>query len=94
MNIKSTIVPLQQGTEEWVQHRAKSLNASDLAAAMGISPYLSRADLIKQKATGIGQEVDAATQRRFDKGHEVEAAARPLAEEVVGEDLYAGVFAA
>lgn len=94
MNIKSTIVPHQQGTEEWAQHRARSLNASELAAAMGISPYLSRADLIKQKATGIGQEVDAATQRRFDKGHEVEAAARPLAEEVVGEDLYASVFAA
>ena len=94
MNIKSTIVPYQQGTEEWAQHRARSLNASELAAAMGISPYLSRADLIKQKATGIGQEVDAATQRRFDKGHEVEAAARPLAEEVVGEDLYTGVFAA
>lgn len=94
MNIKGTIVPLQQGTEEWAQHRARSLNASELAAAMGLSPYLSRADLIKQKATGIVPEVDAATQRRFDKGHEVEAAARPLAEEVIGEELYCSVFAA
>lgn len=94
MNIKSTIVPFQQGTEEWAQHRARSLNASELAAAMGLSPYLSRADLIKQKATGIVPEVDAATQRRFDKGHEVEAAARPLAEEVIGEELYCSVFAA
>lgn len=93
MNIKSTIVPLQQGTAEWAQHRARSLNASELAAAMGLSPYLSRADLIKQKATGIMPEVDAATQRRFDKGHEVEAAARPLAEEVIGEELYCSVFA-
>lgn len=94
MNIKATIVPFQQGTEEWAQHRARSLNASDLAAAMGISPYLSRADLIKRIATGIVPEVDAATQRRFDKGHEVEAAARPLAEEIIGEELYASVFAA
>lgn len=94
MNIKATIVPFQQGTEEWAQHRARSLNASDLAAAMGISPYLSRADLIKRIATGIVHEVDAATQRRFDKGHEVEAAARPLAEEIIGEELYASVFAA
>ena len=94
MHIKATIVPFQQGTEEWAQHRARSLNASDLAAAMGISPYLSRADLIKRIATGIVPEVDAATQRRFDKGHEVEAAARPLAEEVIGEELYASVFAA
>lgn len=94
MNIKGTIVPFQQGTEEWAQHRARSLNASELAAAMGLSPYLSRADLIKQKATGIVPEVYAATQRRFDKGHEVEAAARPLAEEVIGEELYCSVFAA
>lgn len=94
MNIKATIVPFQQGTEEWAQHRARSLNASELAAAMGLSPYLSRAELIKQKATGIVPEVDAATQRRFDKGHEVEAAVRPLAEEVIGEDLYCSVFAA
>lgn len=94
MNIKATIVPFQQGTEEWAQHRARSLNASDLAAAMGISPYLSRTDLIKRIATGIVPEVDAATQRRFDKGHEVEAAARPLAEEIIGEELYASVFAA
>lgn len=94
MSIKATIVPFQQGTEEWTQHRARSLNASDLAAAMGISPYLSRADLIKRIATGIVPEIDAATQRRFDKGHEVEAAARPLAEEIIGEELYASVFAA
>lgn len=94
MNIKSTIVPFQQGTEEWAQHRARSLNASELAAAMGLSPYLSRADLIKQKATGLVPDVDAATQRRFDKGHEVEASARPLAEEVIGEELYCSVFAA
>lgn len=94
MNIKATIVPFQQGTPEWVQHRARSLNASDLAAAMGLSPYLTRAELIERIATGIVPEVDAATQRRFDKGHEVEAMARPLAEEVIGEELYASVFVA
>ena len=94
MNIKATIVPHQQGTPEWMQHRARSLNASDLAAALGLSPYLTRADLIERIATGIVPEVDTATQRRFDKGHEVEALARPLAEEVIGEDLYASVFAA
>jgi putative phage-type endonuclease len=94
MNIKATIVEHQQGSEGWLQHRARSLNASDLAAAMGLSPYLSRADLIKRIATGIVPEVDAATQRRFDKGHEVEHAARPLAEEIIGQELYASVFAA
>lgn len=94
MNIKATIIEHQQGSEAWVQHRSRSLNASELAAAMGLSPYMSRAELIKRKATGIVPEVDEATQRRFDKGHEVEAAARPLAEEIIGEELYASVFAA
>jgi putative phage-type endonuclease len=94
VNIKATIIEHAQGSEAWLQHRAKSLNASDLAAAMGLSPYLSRADLIKRIATGIVPEVDAATQRRFDKGHEVEAAARPLAEEIIGESLYPVVLAA
>jgi len=94
MNIKATIVPFQQGTEEWAQHRARSLNASDLAAAMGMSKYMTRAELIARIATGIVPEVDAATQRRFDKGHEVEAAARPLAEEIIGESLYPVVLAA
>lgn len=94
MNIKATIVQHVQGTEAWQQHRAHSLNASELAAAMGVSSYMSRAALIKQKATGIVPEIDAATQRRFDKGHEFEAIARPWAEEIIGEDLYASVFAA
>jgi len=94
MNIKAHIVEHQQGSDGWMQHRAKALNASELAAAMGISPYMTRAELIRQKATGIAREVDAATQRRFDKGHEAEATARPVAEKFIGDELYASVFAA
>jgi putative phage-type endonuclease len=94
MNIKATIIEHAQGSEAWLQHRAKSLNASDLAAAMGMSKYMTRAELIARIATSIVPEVDAATQRRFDKGHEVEAAARPLAEEIIGESLYPVVLAA
>lgn len=94
MNIKATIIEHQQGSEAWVQHRSRSLNASELAAVMGDSSYTSRAELIKQKAAGIVPEVDAATQRRFDKGHEYEAAARAFAEEIIGESLYPCVLAA
>ena len=39
-------------------------------------------------ATGITKEIDPATQRRFDDGHRFEALARPLAEVIIGEDLY------
>lgn len=94
MNIKSSIVQHIQGSQEWLAHRARSLNASDLAAAMGVSRYKTRDQLIAEKATGIVREPDSETQRRFDLGHQYEAAARPLAEEESGEVLYPCVLAA
>lgn len=81
------IVNLVQGTPEWHAHRAKHFNASDAPAMMGCSSYKTRSELIKELATGLTGEVDAATQRRFDDGHRFEALARPLAEEIIGEDL-------
>ncbi|MDD3016815.1 MAG: YqaJ viral recombinase family protein [Comamonas sp.] len=80
------IVNLIQGTPEWHAHRAKHFNASDASAMMGCSSYKSRSQLIKELATGLGQEVDASTQRRFDDGHRFEALARPLAEKIIGDD--------
>ena len=55
---------------------------------MGVSPYLSRTELLRQKKTGIVPEVDGGTQRRFDAGHEAEAAARVIVEEMIGEELF------
>lgn len=94
MNIKATIVEFEQGSEPWKQHRLHSLNASELGAAMGLSKYITRAELIQQKATGILPEVDAETQRRFDRGHAFEATAREWAEEIIGEALYPTVLTA
>lgn len=81
------IVNLIQGTPEWHAHRAKHFNASDAPAMMGCSSYKTRSELVKELATGLTGEVDAATQRRFDDGHRFEALARQLAEEIIGEDL-------
>lgn len=81
------IVSLVQGSAEWHAHRAKHFNASDAPAMMGCSSYKTRSELVKELATGLTGEVDAATQRRFDDGHRFEALARPLAEEIIGEDL-------
>lgn len=81
------IVSLVQGSADWHAHRAKHFNASDAPAMMGCSSYKTRSELVKELATGLGQEVDASTQRRFDDGHRFEALARPLAEEIIGEDL-------
>lgn len=81
------IVSLIQGSKEWLEHRRKFLNASDAPAMMGCSSYKTRSELVKELATGLTGEVDAATQRRFDDGHRFEALSRPLAEEIIGEDL-------
>lgn len=77
-----------QGSPEWHAARAKCFNASEAPAMMGVSTYLSRSELLRQKATGIIPEIDEATQHRFDAGHAAEAAARQLAEKIVGEELY------
>lgn len=82
------IVNLIQGSPDWHAHRAAHWNASDAPAMLGVSPYKTRAALVREYATGVTAEVDAATQRRFDDGHRFEALARPLAEAIIGEDLY------
>ncbi|KGH25456.1 YqaJ viral recombinase family protein [Comamonas testosteroni] len=81
------LVNLIQGSPEWNAHRRKYLNASDAPAMMGCSPYKKRSELVKERATGITPEVDAITQRRFNDGHQFEALARPLGEQIIGEDL-------
>ncbi|AAF84456.1 hypothetical protein XFUD_06985 [Xylella fastidiosa] len=82
------IIELTQGTPQWHTHRAQHLNASDAPAMMGCSPYKSRAELIRERATGITPDYDQATLQRFAEGHRAEELARPLAERIIGDDLY------
>lgn len=79
---------IQQGSEEWAAVRAKYFCASEAAAMMGTSPHMTRTELLRMKKTGIVTEVDDATQRRFDKGHAVEAFVRPIVEGMIDEQLY------
>lgn len=81
------ILTLAQGSAAWHQHRATVYNASDAPVMLGISPYKSRAELVRERATGISPDVTPEQQRIFDSGHAVEALARPLAEHVIGDDL-------
>lgn len=82
------VLSLIQGTPEWHRHRATCWNASDAPAMLGVSSYKTRKQLLDERASGVVPEVDAATQRRFDDGHRCEALARPLAEKIIGDDLY------
>lgn len=82
-------VELIQGTPEWHAHRAQHLNASDAPSMLGVSSNHSRADLLKELAAGVPREFsDFVQERVIDPGHEYEAQARVIAEQIVGEDLY------
>jgi len=78
----------QQGTAEWHALRAKRYTASEASAMMGASKYQSRSALLRAKATGIAEEVDAGKQRLFDAGHAAEAAARQIVEKNLGLRLF------
>lgn len=77
-----------QGSPEWLELRAKYFTASEAPSMLGASKYQTRTALLAQKAAGIVEEVDANTQALFDRGHAAEAAARPIAERIIGDDLF------
>jgi len=54
----------------------------------GASKYQTRTELLAMKKTGIVADVTPSQQYIFDKGHATEAAARPLVEAMIGEELY------
>ena len=82
---------LVQGSPEWHKFRLEHHGASEAAAMMGLSKYVTRNELLLQKKTGIAKVIDSATQFIFDKGHEVERLARPIIETEIGDDLYQAV---
>ena len=80
---------LQQGSAAWHALRAQHFTASEAPAMMGASPYTTRSALLKQKATGIvDAEVSSTQAALFQAGHDAEAGYRPVAEELIGDDLY------
>lgn len=83
MNVAQVV----QHSPQWFALRATCYTASEAPAAAGVSKHMARAELLRQKSTGIAPDVSEFTQALFDKGHAAEAAARPLAEEITG-DLY------
>ena len=81
-------VNFAQGSPEWHAHRSKHFNASDAPVMMGLSPYKTRSALLHEMATGQTPDIDAGTQKLFDDGHNFEALARPIAESIIGDDLF------
>ena len=79
---------VQQGTPEWHALRSSYFTASEAPAMMGASKFQTRNDLLTMKKTGIVPDVTPQQQAAFDRGHATEEMARPLVEEMIGEELY------
>jgi predicted phage-related endonuclease len=80
---------VQQGTPEWKAGRKNTRNASDYPSAQGLSKKFSRAALVREAATGIEREFSPYVEEKiFPDGHRIEAMARPLAEKIIGEELF------
>lgn len=89
MNITNrTTHDVVQGTGPWLRLREGFKTASEAPAALGVSKYVSRAELLRRKHTGIAEEHSAATLGKFAAGHEAEAKARPLAEGLASSELF------
>lgn len=78
---------LVQGTPEWDEFRLTHFGGSEIAAILGLSKTTTRTELLRAKKTGIAKEFGEWLQRNvLDRGHEIEALARPLAVEFAGVD--------
>lgn len=79
---------LQPGSRAWLEHRFNCNNASDAPAMLGCDDLRSRNDLLHALYVGFTPDVSNFKQGIYDDGHRYEGLARPLAERVIGEDLY------
>ncbi|MBY6109109.1 YqaJ viral recombinase family protein [Halomonas sp. DP1Y21-3] len=83
------IIELVQCSDEWCAYRSRYFTASEASIMMACSKNVKRNELLHMKATGSEQEFSAWFQKNvLDKGHRIEASARPIAERIVGEELY------
>jgi len=78
---------LQQGSDAWHSFRAEHFGASEAAAMLGLSKYITRSELLHHKATRLEKNHNGATLAIFARGHETEALARPIIEKQIGEQL-------
>lgn len=83
------ILELEQGSQAWNDARLQHRTASEAPLMMGDSTKGLRNELLRLKKTGESKEVSAWVQRNlYDKGHRLEAMARELLEQDIGEDLF------
>ena len=69
------ILQLEQGSQEWLEKRKCCITSTDAASIMGLNPYKSRKDVLKQKL-GLGQEQEE--NEAMKQGRELEPKAREV----------------
>ena len=83
------ILQLIQGSTEWKKTRMSHFCASEAAAMLGFCDKTTRNALLHMKATGCEKEFSSWAQENIlNKGHEVEALARPIVEAMISDELY------
>lgn len=88
-----TVHNIAQGSAEWDDFRWHHHGASESAAMLGLSTRVKRTELLYMKKYGTAREFSEWVQVNIlDHGHEVEALARPHAEEFIGDDLYPATY--
>lgn len=82
-----TVHNFKQGTDDWLEHRLKCRNASDVPAMLNCHPTRTRNELIRETLGYDKHPLTWYQERLFAEGHEHEAKARPWAEEILETDL-------
>jgi predicted phage-related endonuclease len=83
------ILSLAQGSADWLAHRRQAhiKNASEVGAMLGVSPLMTRTELMRAKKFGIWPEFNPEQQKALAEGHRCEALCRPRAADIIGDDL-------
>jgi len=74
------LIYLKYGSAEWQAYKLAHFDASDAPAMLGISPYKTRDELLREKATGLVPEIDEAKQKLIDEIQRFKRLARHITE--------------
>jgi len=78
-------IDITQGTPEWLAWRKGFKTGSNAPKALGDSPYQSRHAYMTELLNGTSKPIHKKTAEIFQKGHDAEAAARPIVEQIFSQ---------
>lgn len=78
-------IDIEQGTPEWLEWRKGFKTGSNAPKALGDSPYQSRHAYMTELLNGTSKPIHKKTAEIFQRGHDAEAAARPIVEQILSQ---------